>query len=238
MRLKHKKVVRILNEERLQRGSGIRNEAKIPDQSWLLHEAFRFDGDEGHRPLIPDERVLIDIPVELIHAPLMVELLIDRARFHGQVLVVERELDQLARRHGEDGMLRIDASLELGPDVFEDDPKARGMDHAMAREHELAEMAIGSVGNNEIGVEKQQEGLGHLGTKVEEASIERLGQHYAVVAGQVGHQIIDRGQRDRTERGDALKGARAANDIEQLGLCDDDDLDIEHRAQRRQIARR
>ena len=112
-------------------------------------------------------------------------MLIDRARFHGQVLMIKCELDELARRQRKDGLLRIDASLELGPNLFEHDPEARRMDHAMPGEHELAEMAVGAVCHNEIGIEEQQKGFRHLGAEVQETAVKRLSQHYPIVAGPV-----------------------------------------------------
>ena len=62
----------------------------------------------------PMRVLLIDIPVELVHAPLMIELLIDRSRFDGEVLVGERELDQLARRHGQNGVSASTRASSLG----------------------------------------------------------------------------------------------------------------------------
>ena len=59
------------------------------------------------------------------------------------------------------------------------------MDHVMAGEHELAELAVRSVGENEIGVEEQEERLCHLVAEVEETAIKRLGQHHPVVTGPI-----------------------------------------------------
>ena len=41
LRLEHKKIIGVLDEISLQRGSGVRNIAKIPDQAWLLHDGPR-----------------------------------------------------------------------------------------------------------------------------------------------------------------------------------------------------
>src|SRR5215467_13530943 len=116
-----------------------------------------------------DERIFINVPVELIHAPLMIETLVDRARLHGQMLVAERQFDHFPRRYRKNSVFSVDPRLELRPYFFEDDPEAWRVDHPMAREHEFAEATIGS-----IGVEEQQKGLCHLGAEIEETAIKRL----------------------------------------------------------------
>src|SRR5262245_14514504 len=122
----------------------------------------------------------------------MIETLVDRARFHGQMFVVERELDHFPRRYRENGVSSIDAGLELGPYFLEDDPEARRVDHPMTREHEFTETTIGSISNDEIGVQEQQKSVGHLGSEIEEAAIKRFSQHDAVVAWETRHQVVDR----------------------------------------------
>src|SRR5262249_58960972 len=107
--------------------------------------------------------------------------LVDRARFHGQMLVVERQLDHFPRRYCENGVFSIGAGLELGPYFLEDNPKAWRVDHTMAREHEFTETTIGPIGNDEIGVEEQQKGVCDHGAEIEEAAIKGFSQHDAVV---------------------------------------------------------
>src|SRR5262249_57631819 len=101
----------------------------------------------------------------------MIETLVDRARFHGQMFVAERELDHFPRRYRENGVSSIGAGLELGPYFLEDDPEARRVDHPMSGEHEFAEATIGSIGNDEIGVQEQQKSVAHLGAEIDEPPI-------------------------------------------------------------------
>src|SRR5262245_51268116 len=187
LRLEHEEVVRIDYEKFLERRGCVRDIGEIPDQRRLRHHAFRLDRDERDWPLIANERVFINVPVELVHAPLMIETLIDGARFHCEMFMLERYLDHFSRRYRENGVVSIDAGLKLGPYFFEDDPKARCVDHPMAGEHKFAEVTIRTISYNEIGVEEQQKRICDLGTEIDEAAIERFGQYDAVIARKVGY---------------------------------------------------
>ena len=192
LRLEHEEVVGIADEVSGGRGRGLRDEAIIPHQHRLHHHALWLDRHQRHRPLIADERVLIDIPVELVHPQLVAQPLIDGARFYRDMLMSQSELDHRARAHLERAARRAHGRLQLRPHVLQHDAEARCMDHPLALEHQLAEMPQGAVADDEVGVEEQQVGLGHARSEIGEAAKQGVGQHHAVVAGQLGHQVVER----------------------------------------------
>src|SRR5262249_24973935 len=144
----------------------------------------------------------------------MIETLVDRARLHGQMLVAERQLDHFPRRYRKNSVFSVDPCLELGPHFFEDDPKAWCVDHPMAREHEFTEVTIGSIRNDEIGIEEQKKGVCHLSAEIEETAIKCLGQHNAIVARKIGHQVIDWRHLGGTGGGEPLEGAGVPDQVE------------------------
>ena len=176
------------------RGRGFRDESIVPHQSRLRHHELGLDRHQRDRPLVANQGVVIDVPVELVHPPLMAKPLIDGAGLHRDVLVGERQLHHFARAHGERAARRVDGGLQFRPDVLENDAKARRVDHPLALEHQFAEMPQRSVADNKVGIEKQQVGLGHGRPKIGEAAEQRIGQHDTVVAGQVGHQVVERNE--------------------------------------------
>jgi hypothetical protein len=65
----------------------------------------------------------------------------------------------------------------------------------------------------------------------------RNSKNDAVFARLAGHQIVERGELDVAYRGEPLERARPPNVIDELVFGDEHDLNIEHRCQRREVAR-
>src|SRR5262249_57012885 len=111
--------------------------AEVTYKDWLCDHPFRLDCYESDWPLVAHQRVLIDVPIELVHAPLMIEPLIHGARLHGEVLVGQGELCHLARLDREHGALCIDPRRELRPHLLEHDTEARRMNDPLPFAHQL-----------------------------------------------------------------------------------------------------
>ena len=135
----------------------------------------------------------------------MIKALIHGARLHRKVLVGQGEPCHLARLDREHGALRIDSRFELRPHLLQHDAETRRMNDALAFAHEFAEPPIRSVGNDEIGVEEQQERLRHVRTQVDEAAEQCSCQNDAVFARLARHQIVERGELDLANLGEPLE---------------------------------